>query len=128
MSWQDYSQPPQQPYYYGGPPPTQSSGTATAALVLGICGFLVCPLICTIAAIICGNVAINEIDRSGGRITGRDMAKAGLILGWVGVGLCVLGILIIAGFIVWGASLADDPTYEYEYDTQISMIRAALNV
>jgi hypothetical protein len=128
MSWQDYSQPPQQPYYYGGPPPTQSSGTATAALVLGICGFLVCPLICSIAAIICGNVAINEIDRSGGRITGRDMAKAGLILGWVGVGLCVLGILIIAGFIVWGASLADDPTYEYEYDTQISMIRAALNV
>jgi len=127
MSWHDYSQPPQQPYW-GGPPPTQSSGTAVAALVLGICGFVVCPLICSIAAIICGNIALNEIERSGGRITGRDMAKAGLILGWVGVALCVIGLLVIVGFIAWGASLADDPGYDYDYDTQISMIRAALNV
>jgi len=129
MSWQDYQQPQPPPYHYGGPPPTQNSGTATAALVLGICGFFVCPLICSIAAIICGNIALNEIDRSGGTITGRDMAKAGLILGWVGVALCVLAVLVIAGFIVWGVSIADDAgPYEYEYDTQISMIRAALNV
>jgi len=127
MSWQDYSQPPQQPYYYGGPPPTQTSGTATAALVLGICGFFVCPLICSIAAIICGNIAINDIDRSGGRVTGRDMAKAGLILGWVGVALCVIGILIIAALVVIGISTAADQPYEYELDTQISMLRAALN-
>lgn len=122
MSWQDYSQ-PQQPYYNG--PPPQSSGTATAALVLGICGFVVCPLICSIAAIICGTIAKNEIDRSGGRITGRDQAKAGLILGWIGVGLCVLGILAFAALIIWGSTL-DDGSYDYEYDTQISMIHMAL--
>lgn len=121
MSWQDYSQ-PQQPHY-GGPPPTQSSGTATAALVLGICGFVVCPLICSIAAIICGNIALNEIDRSGGRVTGRDMAKAGLILGWIGVTLCVIGALVLAGFIVWAADSGGD--VEYYYDTELSMLRAA---
>lgn len=123
MSWQDYSQ-PQQPYY-GGPPPTQSSGTATASLVLGICGFVVCPLICSIAAVICGHIAIKEIDRSGGRLTGRDMAKAGLILGWVGIALCILGILAIAALIVFGSTL-EDSDYQYEYDTQISMIYMAL--
>lgn len=125
MSWQDYSQ-PQQPYW-GGPPPTRTSGTAIAALVLGICGFVVCPLICSIAAIICGNIAKNEIDRSGGQITGRDMAKAGIILGWVGVGLCVLAIGAFVALIALGVSLDDDYQYEYDYDTQISMLRAALN-
>ncbi|MDA0184726.1 DUF4190 domain-containing protein [Solirubrobacter phytolaccae] len=125
MSWQEYRAGEYR--YYGGPPqPPQTSGTATAALVLGICGFFVCPLICSIAAIICGNIALNEIDRSGGRVTGRDMAKAGLILGWVGVALCVLAILAIAAFIVWAASTEGD--VDYYYDTQISMIRVALNV
>jgi len=123
MSWQDYSQ-PQQPYYNG--PPQQSSGTATAALVLGICGFVVCPLICSIAAIICGTIAKNEIDRSGGRITGRDQAKAGLILGWIGVGLCVLAIAAFIALIAVGVALDDGGTYDYEYDTQISMIHMAL--
>jgi hypothetical protein len=125
MSWQDYSQPPHQPYWGG--PPTRNSGTAVAALVLGICGFVVCPLICSIAAIICGNIALNEIDRSNGQVTGRDMAKAGLILGWVGVALCVLGLLLIVGLIAFGAWAVDEGSnYEYELDTQISMIRAVL--
>ena len=89
MSWQEYSQGEHR--YSGGPPQTQSSGTAVAALVLGICGFVVCPFICSIAAIITGTIAKNEIDRSGGRLTGRDLAKAGQVFGWVGVALCVLG-------------------------------------
>jgi hypothetical protein len=122
MSWQDYSQPPQQPYW-GGPPPTQTSGVGVAALVLGICGFVVCPFICSIVAIICGNLSLNEIDRSGGRIVGRDMAKAGLILGWVGVALCVIGALILAAFIIWAADSGGD--VEYYYDTELSMLRAA---
>ncbi len=91
MSWQPY------------PPRQEQSGTAVAALVLGICGFLVCPLICSIAAIVTGTMAKNEIDRSGGRLTGRDMAKAGLILGWIGVALCVLAVLLIVALVVFGS-------------------------
>ena len=119
MSWQDYQQQP----YYGGPP-QQTSGSATAALVLGICGFVVCPLICSIAAIVCANIAYKEIDRSGGRITGRSMAQAGLILGWIGVALCVLGILAFVALIVFAAGSSDD--IQYELDTTISMIYMAL--
>ena len=122
MSWQDFSHPQQQPYW-GGPPPAQQSGTAVAALVLGICGFVVCPLICSIAAVVCGHIAKNEIDASGGRIEGRGLAKAGLILGYVGIALCVIGALLIAGLVVWAGDSGGN--VEYYYDTEISMLRAA---
>jgi hypothetical protein len=94
MSWQ-------QPYG----PPTRESGSAIAALILGICGFLVCPLVCSIAAIVCANRAFSEIDGSGGRITGRGMAQAGNVLGWIGVVLCVLGLLALVALIAFGMSL-----------------------
>ena len=90
MSWQ-------QPYG----PPTRESGSAIAALILGICGFLVCPFVCSIAAIVCANMAFKEIDGSGGRITGRGMAQAGNILGWIGVALCVLGVIFFLALIVF---------------------------
>jgi hypothetical protein len=90
MSWQ-------QPYG----PPTRESGSAIAALILGICGFLVCPFVCSIAAIVCAQRAFTEIDNSGGRITGRGMAQAGHILGWIGAGLCMLGLIFFFALIVF---------------------------
>ena len=89
MSWQPYQPQPQQ------------SGLSVAALVLGICGFVVCPFVCSIAAIVTGTMAKQEIDGSGGRLTGRDMAKAGLILGWIGVALCVLAALAFLALVVF---------------------------
>src|SRR3954451_19645508 len=78
MSFSDY-QPA--PGLYGPPPP--SSGKATAALVLGIAAFVVCPLVCAVLAIVFAHQAYSEIDASGGRVGGRGLAQAGLILGWV---------------------------------------------
>ena len=95
-------------YQQWGAPPPQTSTNATVALVLGICGFVVCPLICSILAIVFANKAYAEIDRSGGRIGGHGMAQAGLILGWIGVGLCVLGILFFVALIVLGAAVSND--------------------
>src|SRR5215207_537343 len=62
-----------------------SNGKATVALVLGILGLVFCPLICSVLALVFGYQARNEIDGSGGRISGRGNAKAGIVLGWVGV-------------------------------------------
>jgi hypothetical protein len=99
----------QQQGYGGGPqwgqqPPGQS-GKATAALVLGICGLLICPLICSVLALVFGYQSRNEIDASGGMIGGRGMAKAGIILGWVGIGITVLFVLlVIIGAVAGGGS------------------------
>src|SRR4051812_41026906 len=98
MSHEDY---PSRPDYGSwGPPPQQSSGEATAALVLGICGIVLCPVICSILAIVFAKQAYNEIDASGGRVTGRGTAQAGLVLGWVGLGLWGLVILAYIAVIV----------------------------
>jgi hypothetical protein len=84
--------------------PRQSSGKATTAMVLGIVGLVVCQVV-GIVAIVLGSQAKNEIDASGGQLEGRGMAIAGIIMGWVAVGLMVLvvaGLLLVA--VVAGSS------------------------
>jgi hypothetical protein len=105
MSYQDYPPPPN--YGQWGPPPQQTHGKATAALVLGIVGITMCPIITSILAIVFAKQAYREIDYGGGRYTGRDMAKAGLILGWVGLALWGLGILAYIGFFVFIIALGE---------------------
>ena len=63
--------------------------------MLGIVGIVLCPLICCILALVFGYQARNEIDASGGMIGGRGMAKAGIILGYVGLAFTALWILVI---------------------------------
>lgn len=72
----------------------RTEGTAVASLVLGIAGFIICPLIPSILAIVFGNQAQGKI-RQDPSLEGDGMAKAGVILGWIGVGLAALGILIV---------------------------------
>lgn len=70
--------------------PARTSGYAIASLVLGLtfmCG------IGSILAILFGGVAITEIDSSNGRLTGRGMAMAGIILGIIGTAFSILSLL-----------------------------------
>ena len=77
---------------------SQSHGKATAALVLGILGLLLCPLIFSILALVFGYRSRRDIDASNGRLTGRGNATAGIVLGWIGIALTtVLLILILIG-------------------------------
>ena len=66
------------------------NGYAIAALVLGIVGIAGIPLVPSILALVFGYKAREEIDRSGGVEQGRGLAVAGIVLGWVGVGLVAL--------------------------------------
>ena len=78
-----------------------SSGKSTAALVLGILGLVFCPLICSVLALVFGYQSRNEIDASGGQLSGRGSAVAGIVLGWIGVVIWALFlILIIIGLAV----------------------------
>ena|SRR6478735_5741154 len=110
-------------YGQWGPPPPQNSSNATVALVLGICGFVVCPLVCSILAIVFAKKAYTEIDYSGGRIGGRGMAQAGLILGWIGVGFCVVALLLFAVWIVAVIAFLNEAD-DFEMDAQFSMLLA----
>lgn len=49
-----------------------------------------------ILAVVFGTKARREIDGSDGRQTGRGMATAGIVLGWIGIGLTVLWIVVLA--------------------------------
>jgi Domain of unknown function (DUF4190) len=48
-------------------------------------------------AIVLGHIALEQIDDSGGVTRGRGMAIAGIVLGWVGIG--IVGLLVLAWFI-----------------------------
>lgn len=85
---------PQQQGPWGQPQYQQeSNGKAITALVLGICGLVLCPVLLSIPALILGYQARGEIDGSGGRQSGRGMAVAGIVLGWIGIALGVIGLI-----------------------------------
>src|SRR5438046_952154 len=94
-----WNQPPppdpygQQPSYgYGGARRTE--GLAVASLVLGIAGFVVCPLICSVLAIVFGVQAKNKI-RQDPSLQGAGMAQAGFILGIIGAAIVGIAIIVI---------------------------------
>jgi len=83
-------------------PATESS--AIVALVLGIGGIFVIPVLLSIPAIVVGKSAQRKIDESGGTLVGAELAKAGVITGWIGLGLGLLIlILIVVGFLFLAA-------------------------
>jgi serine/threonine protein kinase len=73
--------------------PQGSNRLAVASLIFGILWVF---WIGSIAALILGYMAKRQIDRSGGREGGRGMATAGIVVGWIGIGLFVLGLIAIS--------------------------------
>jgi len=84
--------PPVDPSVAFGLPP-ETSGKAIFSLVSGFL-FLLLPF--SICAIVFGHLSVYDIRKSAGRLTGRGLAIAGIILGYVGVaftaGVIGLGI------------------------------------
>jgi hypothetical protein len=78
---------------YNGPP--QTSGKAIGSLV---CGLMIFFFPSSIAAIILGHLALGEIRRSGGRLTGRGTATTGLALGYAGIS--VVPLMLIAAITI----------------------------
>ncbi len=74
------------------PSPTGTNGLAIASMVLGIVG--ICG-IGSILALVFGYRARRQIDESQGTQTGRGMAIAGIVLGWVGVGIVVVYLVVV---------------------------------
>ena len=88
----DYSNQP-----YQTPPAKPNSNMAIASLVLGILGWTIAPGLASIAAIITGHMAKNEIKGSMGQLGGDGMATAGLVMGYASVviGICILCVAVV---------------------------------
>ena len=76
-----------------GSPPSGNNPMAVASLVCGLAGFLC--LIPGILGIVFGYIAKGQIRQSGGAQRGEGMATAGIVLGFVWVGLTV--VILAAG-------------------------------
>ncbi|MDR7081661.1 hypothetical protein J2X01_000942 [Arthrobacter ginsengisoli] len=87
-----------QPSYYGVPP--EPKGLSIASLCCGVATFLGLGffLLPQLAAVILGHMALKR------EPSGRGMAIAGLVLGYVGIALTVLAIMVIALGLAIGTS------------------------
>jgi hypothetical protein len=88
-------------------PPIQTTSTlAIVSLVSGIVSWFLIPFIAAVAAVITGHMAKTEIKKSNGMIGGNGLATAGLVLGYVqlGLGLCVC--LVVAVMVVLGYGMS----------------------
>jgi type IV pilus assembly protein PilA len=71
---------------------TETSGKAIGSLVCGIFGFI---FPAAVAAVILGHWSLSDIRKAAGRLKGHGMATAGLVLGYIGVALVPLIVLIV---------------------------------
>jgi hypothetical protein len=97
---QPYTQQSYTPQSTFTPASLPNSGSATVSLIFGILAWVLLPVIGAIIAVIAGHMARREISASNGRLGGSGMATAGLILGYVHIGVsllaCVGFVLLIA--------------------------------
>ncbi|HUU22140.1 MAG TPA: DUF4190 domain-containing protein [Phycisphaerae bacterium] len=96
---------------------SQTSGLATASLVLGIISipgsfcYALPGLICGILAIIFGVLARKAVARGTAGGSSLSLAKAGLICGVIGIILAVLFVIVVAGIVAWAQSQATARPY-----------------
>jgi hypothetical protein len=74
-----------------------NSTLAIIALIAGVLGLTLFPILGSIVAVIAGPMAKREISESGGTLGGESLAQIGLILGWIGLGLSLCGCCIAIG-------------------------------
>ena len=78
-----------------------SSTLAIVSLVSALLGFTFLPVVGSIVALITGYMARDETRSIPPKASGDGMATAGIILGWVQIGLLIIGICCTIAFLVF---------------------------
>lgn len=78
-----------------------TSTLAIVSLVSAILGFTFVPVIGTIVALVTGYMARNETRVIPPRASGDGLATAGIIMGWIQVGLLVLGVCCTIAYLIF---------------------------
>jgi len=100
------SPPPPPPSYEYLPPQQSASTNAIVSLVLGILGVVCCSLMAPIAWYPIGNQEVKAIQAGSSPAAGDGLARAGMILGIVGVvvfGLQLIWIFFMGGMVMLSA-------------------------
>ena len=80
----------------------QTHTLAIVSLILGILGLAqVLPLVGPIGAIISGKIAEKEIRERPDLYIGSNLAQTGITLGWIGIGLFALGLVLVLLAFLW---------------------------
>src|SRR5947209_3870557 len=85
------------------PPPPRTNPLPWASLLLGV----LVPLTCGVTgpfALLFGYLALRRVNLSDGRLPGARAARAGLVLGAVGIGLFLVGLFIVGLYHLRGNS------------------------
>lgn len=82
-----------------------TSTLALVSLIAGILGFVGFPVIGTAVALFTGYSARKETRAVPPTHSGDGMATAGIVMGWIQVGLVVLGICLFVAYLVFVVGL-----------------------
>jgi len=78
-----------------------SSTLAIVSLIAALLGFTIVPVIGGIVALVTGYMARNETRSIPPRASGDGMATAGIIMGWIQIGLLIVGICCTIAYFVF---------------------------
>ncbi|RPJ25609.1 MAG: DUF4190 domain-containing protein [Chloroflexi bacterium] len=82
-----------------------SSTLATVSLISAILGFTFVPVVGGIVALVTGYMARNETRSTPPRASGDGMATAGIVMGWIQMGLLVVGICCFIAYMIFVVGL-----------------------
>lgn len=90
---------------YGGYAAVQKTNTLSiVSMIASIAGFIwILPFVGSLAGAIMGHISLNQIKQTGEK--GRGMALAGVIVGWAGLALVVLGVIAFLAFASWAGTV-----------------------
>lgn len=84
---------------YPYPAPKQDSRALTA-LLLAVFGWIICPVLAHILALVLANQSLAAIRTSGGWLTGEGMASAARIIAIIGLSLTLLALAVAVGGLI----------------------------
>ncbi|WP_457098333.1 DUF4190 domain-containing protein [Microbacterium sp. P5_E9] len=87
---------------YGAYAAPKTNVLAIVSLVAALVGMFIIPFIGSVVAVITGHMSLSQIKRTGEN--GRGMALAGTIVGYVGIGLSIIGFIILIAVFGWFAA------------------------
>lgn len=106
-------------------PVPRTSPLAIWSLVLSLLGLFCLLCFGSIPGVILGHMALNRIRASGGTLAGKGIATAGLILGYLGIAMTVV-VVLLGGLLLPALSMAREKARQTSSVNHLSQIGMAL--